>query len=99
MKLLICLLLISNLCHADPHEDAVHFAAHAGTSFAVDTIAYGVNNRLGLSKPHSRELAVFETLTIGLLYKLSERAGKLDTPMMENTIGAGAATLTIWTFE
>ena len=45
----------------------------------------------------SKWLAFCETLVIGLAYKVGEKnPGNLGTSMMENTLGAGAATLTLW---
>ena len=43
MKYLLSILLLSQVTYASD-EDNVHFAAHVGTSFAIDTVAYGVKH-------------------------------------------------------
>lgn len=99
MKYIVILSLIFPiLAYAEP-ESQVHFAAHAGTSFALDTIAYGVNKHIGAPMP--KTAAFVETMVIGLLYKYSEHTPTRGyiVPMSENIVGAGAATLTIVVFE
>lgn len=91
-------LLLSIPAYGDPDTN-LHFAAHTGSSFAVDTIAYGVFKQNRFNYP--KTLAFLTTLTIGLAYKLQEhtQANQLVTPMAENVLGAAAATLTIYTFD
>ncbi len=89
MKYLL-LLLLSTQAHAFTDNDLTHFAAHAGTSFALQTVFYGVNNQyFGLSKPWAEGLGFAETLAIGFAYKaLETNPPNTGTAMLENSVGA-----------
>ena len=71
MKILLALLL-SSMAYGDPETD-LHATAHIGASFALQTVFYGVNKELGLSKPRAEALAYAETMLIGFVYKKKPR--------------------------
>lgn len=92
---------MSAYASADPEQN-VHFAAHVGTSFAIQTTAYGFNKKvLNMSKADAEWLAFAETMIIGSIYKVSERAppGDLFRAEGENAIGIGLAIGVHYTFE
>jgi hypothetical protein len=105
MKFLpILLLFIAATAIADDvsHDDLVHFTAHAGSSFALQTIFYGFNKKaLKENTIKSEGLALLETLAIGLIYKASEHAplGETSVSMAENVIGCASAIATHVTFD
>lgn len=94
MRYLLCLLmLLPSLAYAD-HEDTVHLAAHVGLSYTLQTVFYGFNSKvLHLAPLQAEGLALLETLSIGLTYKLMEGASDTDinTAMGRNTLGAALA--------
>jgi len=97
---LFLLLLFSQPALADGHDDFVHLTAHAGASFALQTIFYGVNSRaFSLSPPLAEGIALLETLAVGLLYKGSEGdAGNL-TSFTQNMLGSTLAVGTHLVFK
>ena len=100
--LLIILLSISLNLNAFTHDDEVHFAAHVGTSFALQTVFYGVNSRaFQMSKPWSEVCAAFETLAIGFIYKYEEDADQdaIRTSSIENAVGVSLAIGTHYVFH
>ena len=100
--LIIASTFLSMPAHAFTHEDLVHLSAHSGTSFALQTVFYGVNSKwLGINKPSSEVLAMAETLAIGFLYKQSESASpnQTRTSMEENLVGVAGAIGTHIVFQ
>lgn len=86
----------------DGHEQLVHFTAHFGASYALQTTFYGFNRRvLKMSKPAATGVAALETLAIGLAYKLATNAPaeSTATSMAQNTMGVVGAIGTAIMFE
>lgn len=87
------------------HEELVHFSAHFGMSYAINTIAYaGLNKIVGADETTSFIVANALTLAVGALYKISEaHNGRLPRgfakSMAQNVIGVGFSNLTILTFN
>lgn len=84
-----------------PADEQTHLAAHLGAAFAIQTVAYGINRQIGMSKLNAETLGFIETLAIGILYKSSEHAQKSDIlkATQENALGSGLAILTHVTFS
>ncbi len=98
----LVLVSLSLNSRAFTHDDEVHFAAHVGTSFALQTVFYGINSRaFQMSKPWSEVCAAVETLAIGFAYKYEENADSdaTRTSMAENAIGVGLAIGTHYVFH
>ncbi len=86
VQLVLALALsIGNTAHADD----VHFAAHVGTAFALQTGFYGVNEKwIGLSKRDAELLAFAEMMAVGFLYKRNEGLPRGTwTSVGENAVG------------
>lgn len=92
---------VNNYSYTAQPDDQTHLAAHVGTAFAIQTVAYGVNRSLGMSKTAAEALGLVETLAIGLIYKSTEHASGKDTlrATEENALGAGLAIMTHITFS
>jgi hypothetical protein len=82
-------------------EQEVHLAAHVGTSFALQTVFYGINEKaLEMPKANVQALAFIETMAVGLTYKASESYPEgTARSMSENAIGALLAVGVCYTFE
>jgi len=109
-RLILILALLTNLCLADDHEDLVHFSAHFGMSYAINTVVYGSLRSLSYNAGKSEdanlrlEEMVFSaafTLMVGYTYKYIEGANTSDTltAMKYNSIGVGAAALSFEMFR
>lgn len=86
---------------AQDADGETHLAAHIGTSFAIQTVAYGLNRTLGMSRMNAELVGLVETLAIGYMYKLGEHspASDVNRAMGENALGAGLAIVTHFTFS
>lgn len=98
---LIWLIWLTPPAFALDDEANVHFMAHAGTSFALETMFYGINKKeFGMSRGESLGLAFAETMALGLLYKVAEGTpANTGRAMIENAVGAGAAIGLNFVFE
>lgn len=103
---LLCLFL----CHTHKacaeemtHDQLIHFSAHFGMSYAINTIMYGSYSRLlHLDKTDSLILSGITTLLVGFAYKAVETnstSGNFRTSMFQNSVGVGASALTIVIFD
>ena len=101
VQIILLLLSLTASAHADPQDEALHFAAHAGTSFALQETLYGVNEKeLGMTRREAQLTAFAETMLLGLAYKASQ-SFPTDTgkSMLYNAIGAGLSIGVSYTFE
>lgn len=109
-KLLIAMALISQIAICDDHDDLVHFSAHFGMSYAINTMIYGTLRSLSRNAGREKDLdlklqeMIFSgclTLMIGLAYKATEGAPLYDMgqSMLWNSMGVGAATISFAVFE
>lgn len=101
-KLLIALILFLPVTSfAVTRDDLMHFTAHTGASFTLQTVFYGVNSKwLGLPKPVAEGLALVETLAVGFIYKKTEgNPSNMNTAMLQNVLGATSAIATHVVFE
>lgn len=104
---LVALLFSTPAKAEDPHEELVHFSAHAGLSYIGTTFLFGfMHKAIGLEVNDSLEFSIFTTLLLGLVYKdleaISNRSQgipELGTSMLYNGIGCGAAMFTIKAFQ
>lgn len=107
---LIILALMTNLAVADDHDDLVHFAAHFGMSYAINTFSYGLFR--GMSKSAGRAddpvlrmqemvMAAAFTLIVGFSYKAIELAPPSDVAhsMFLNVLGVAAANISFVAFQ
>lgn len=104
--LIVCIILLalslSQRCHAD--EADTHFAAHFGTSYAINLIGYGVLQRaFQMDRTTAWIFSAAATLAVGLAYKYSETgpmpAGTLQRAMLQNAAGCAAAGFSIAVFQ
>lgn len=101
-KIIALLLLISLPAQAAVDRDELmHFTAHAGASFALQTGFYGVNKKwLGMDPVPAEMLAAVFTLGVGLAYKSSENyPSNTGRAMLYNSLGVGTAIVTHVTFK
>jgi hypothetical protein len=104
MKSMAYLLLVaaSLFCLSVKAEDAgsenlLHFTAHFGASYAIDTFAQGFNQKaFKMNNLDSETFAAFTTLFIGAVYEAQENASGHDMlkALGYNALGVGAAVLT-----
>ena len=108
-KYVLMVALISGVAKADD-TSLVHFSAHFGMSYAIDTFSYGLLRGLSQSAGKGQDqslriqemaFAVAFTLLIGFAYKALEAApaGETAHSMIENGLGVGAATLSFVAFR
>ena len=109
---ILALFLFSIPARAD-HNELVHFAAHVGTSFAINTVAYGAcykKNLIGLRTIQENQddkvpcimLAAFTTTMIGFLYKHLETNvtfPDMARSMGYNALGTGLSIGSVFLFE
>ncbi len=97
--LLLVILLSSLSVRADEHDDFVHFTAHAGASFAINTAVYAFNKRaLGLERTDNLIFSAVSTLMVGTVYKLLERSASDQSILnstLQNSVGIGFSMVVI----
>jgi hypothetical protein len=100
------LLILLACAHTFADDALTHAAAHIGTSFAINQIAYGFNTKiLKLNQPKSLVLAAIAALAVGFTFKAVEGIGQGGLPpstgraMIENAAGVGAAIGTNLVFK
>ena len=87
------------------HDDLVHFSAHFGMSYSINTITYGVcSNVFKMNKNSAILTANVITLLIGVSYKLLEAQttglpSNFAKSMAQNALGVGVSNLTIISFD
>lgn len=102
ISITVAALLVPITCNGD--EADAHFAAHFGASYAINMFTYGVAKRA--FKMDSTAAFIFSsvaTLTLGVLYKLSEPPpgvpGQFQKAMLQNGAGVLGAGATIAVFQ
>ena len=93
MRLLALLMLLSSPARAD-HDAFVHLTAHVGASYTLQTVFYGINNKIQkFGRVDSEALALLSTMAIGYAYKMSEHAPSKDVrrAMGQNLLGSALA--------
>lgn len=91
-------------CYADETAD-VHFAAHFGMSYAINTISFGIAKEAFHMNP--TQAYIFSaglTLMAGFVYKFMElqpgdTGSSIPRAMLENAAGCAAFGLTVMAFK
>lgn len=101
-QLILGLILVCPLAHAESDTAEVHFAAHFGTSYAIQTFAYGVSKQAaGMDNTDALIFAAVVTLT-GTTLRQVLAAG--DSPVnttgiLQNAFGVAASIGTCLMFD
>lgn len=101
--LMIFFLCLSSSALAESsHDELLHFAAHAGSAYAITMVTDQVCNKfLGLSPPDSLLIGLGTAIVAGSIYKLVEtgRPANMGDGVIYNGIGAIGAVGTIFVFD
>jgi len=101
----MCALFLT--CHSSwaesAHDETVHFAAHAGTSYIINEVVYGIMHKgLGADRATSLWFSVPTTLALGLTYKMMEMNASnsdIGKSMIYNGIGVLGSVVIIHGFD
>ena len=110
--ILIALVLCSGAVYAETpgglsDQDSVHFAAHVGASYAINTFTYGLARKgFHFEKTDSLIFAAFTTLVVGAMWKVLEsnslqpiNGSDFKTSMFRNALGTGLSAGTMIMFD
>ena len=102
--LVVWLLLISGVVHAEDDTQLVHDLAHAGTSYFLATSGYGLSKSAFRMEPaDARIYSGFASFAIGVGYlglsSLSTHQAFNWRGLGANLLGIGLSTLTTWQFD
>jgi hypothetical protein len=100
--LIIAFIFLSGNALAESHDELVHFAAHAGTSYAIAMVSDQFYNKfLGWSPGNSLLGGLTTALVAGSLYKIVEtgKPSSIGDGIIYNGIGALGAIGTIFVFD
>lgn len=100
-KYLLLLSFMSQTAFGFTQDDMMHFAAHTGVSYGLQTVFYGIGTRwLDMPPVYAEVTAAVFTLAIGFAYKAGQDLPN-DTgrAMLYNTVGVMGAVGTHLTFR